>query len=96
MKDLKGSGPRQKLPKVNWRRNQEKQKEAAVYQCPPKQFLIELLKALKPKSGKPKGTTLDLTSAPNTSGIEQSAVSTDEHAEKLADSAKPSKTKQNP
>ncbi|KAG5877835.1 hypothetical protein JTB14_018071 [Gonioctena quinquepunctata] len=50
----------------------------------------------RPKSGKPKGTTLDLTSEPGTSGIEQSAVSTQKQAEKPADIAKPSKNVQHP
>ncbi|KAG5883599.1 hypothetical protein JTB14_025173 [Gonioctena quinquepunctata] len=51
---------------------------------------------VRPKSGKPKGTTIDLTCEPGTSGIEQSAVSTQEQAEKSADSAKPAKIVQNP
>ncbi|KAG5878285.1 hypothetical protein JTB14_033086 [Gonioctena quinquepunctata] len=41
----------------------------------------------------PKGP---LTSEPGPSGIEQSAVSTKEQAEKPADSAKPTKNVQNP
>ncbi|KAG5893074.1 hypothetical protein JTB14_021575 [Gonioctena quinquepunctata] len=46
---------------------------------------------LRPKS---KGTTLDLTSEPATSSIEQSAVNTKVQAEKPVDSAKPTKNVQ--
>ncbi|KAG5876430.1 hypothetical protein JTB14_010283 [Gonioctena quinquepunctata] len=51
---------------------------------------------LRPKSGKPKGVTLDPTSEPGTSGIEENAVSSKEQAGKPAVSAKPAKNVQHP